>query len=538
MMAAAQRARALDAARQVAVARPSWVADANGLAVGSFLLSLALGAYLNLWLGDLNGDAISRVANAYYVLFSRDPHLAAMGFVWNPLPSMLELPLVAMKGIAPALVRDGLASVVMSAAFAAVGAWYLVHLAAQLGLPRWSRLLVALLYQLNPMILMYSANGMTDVPLVTCGIAVVALVHEYLREERLSSLVLAALWLAAAFLIRYEAVALGSLAALGLIVAKVLERRPRQEIESLILVFLLPIVYAGFLWMFFNWLIMKNPIYFFTSSYGNASQTISGGSVDRALQLAHHSLYYTISYAAHMAVLFWPSIPLLVVSAIWWAGSKPRDRRYPLLVLAAFSVVMFQTAFVYVGLLAEWVRYWIAYIPAGFLVALWLAGRQARPKTLALVAILAVLALGNAGTFLALETSAFSAGNGEPIASVLKGVRQHPFAYADSVDAYLARHPHWTVLVDTFTASSLVLRAVRPTQFVISSDRDFHAVLANPRGRVSALLVPQPVGIARLDAINRAYPRLWAHGLPWARLVKTFRGNENYRLYWVEPTAP
>ena len=38
------------------------------------------------------GDALSRVANAYYVLFSRDPHLPAMGFVWNPLPSFSVLP--------------------------------------------------------------------------------------------------------------------------------------------------------------------------------------------------------------------------------------------------------------------------------------------------------------------------------------------------------------------------------------------------------------------------------------------------------------
>jgi hypothetical protein len=29
-----------------------------------------------------NSDALSRTANAYYVLYSRDPHLAAIGFIW------------------------------------------------------------------------------------------------------------------------------------------------------------------------------------------------------------------------------------------------------------------------------------------------------------------------------------------------------------------------------------------------------------------------------------------------------------------------
>ena len=39
-----------------------------------------------------SGDAWSRITNAYYVLYSRDPHLAAIGFIWNPLPSLMAIP--------------------------------------------------------------------------------------------------------------------------------------------------------------------------------------------------------------------------------------------------------------------------------------------------------------------------------------------------------------------------------------------------------------------------------------------------------------
>ena len=50
------------------------------------LLSLVLWRWLLLLPGAgqaFQGDAYSRVGNAYYVLFSRDPHLAAIGFVWG-----------------------------------------------------------------------------------------------------------------------------------------------------------------------------------------------------------------------------------------------------------------------------------------------------------------------------------------------------------------------------------------------------------------------------------------------------------------------
>ncbi|HEX7225338.1 MAG TPA: hypothetical protein VF367_07150, partial [Candidatus Limnocylindria bacterium] len=52
--------------------------------VALLALYLTAGVLVTLVHHGLPGDAWSRVGNAYYVLFSRDPHLAAMGFVWNP----------------------------------------------------------------------------------------------------------------------------------------------------------------------------------------------------------------------------------------------------------------------------------------------------------------------------------------------------------------------------------------------------------------------------------------------------------------------
>ena len=60
----------------------------------SFLLNIGMAYILFFVLRIGNSDALSRTANAYYVLYSRDPHLAAIGFIWPPLPSILQLPLL------------------------------------------------------------------------------------------------------------------------------------------------------------------------------------------------------------------------------------------------------------------------------------------------------------------------------------------------------------------------------------------------------------------------------------------------------------
>src|SRR4051812_17837220 len=42
------------------------------------------------------GDAVSRAVLAHNIILSRDPHLAAIGFIWSPLQSMVELPFIAL----------------------------------------------------------------------------------------------------------------------------------------------------------------------------------------------------------------------------------------------------------------------------------------------------------------------------------------------------------------------------------------------------------------------------------------------------------
>ena len=56
------------------------------LMVTAYFISLAVYLMVGYWLqvqhGFILGDALSRVSAAQSVLFSRDPHLAAIGFIF------------------------------------------------------------------------------------------------------------------------------------------------------------------------------------------------------------------------------------------------------------------------------------------------------------------------------------------------------------------------------------------------------------------------------------------------------------------------
>ena len=82
---------------------------------------MAAGAFVAFTGGAdlLGGDGVSRVAIANRILFSADPHLAAIGFVWSPIPDWPFCPLVALRPIWPFLVTGAFAGTIVSALFMA-----------------------------------------------------------------------------------------------------------------------------------------------------------------------------------------------------------------------------------------------------------------------------------------------------------------------------------------------------------------------------------------------------------------------------------
>src|ERR1700677_1314342 len=69
----------------------------------AFIVYLSAGLLLAFKYDSFPEDAVSRMANGFYVLYSRDPHLAAIGFVWNPLQSVADDIVLIFNHLWPAL---------------------------------------------------------------------------------------------------------------------------------------------------------------------------------------------------------------------------------------------------------------------------------------------------------------------------------------------------------------------------------------------------------------------------------------------------
>src|SRR3954451_9653851 len=65
---------------------------------------LVVGAVLVFGFDSIMEDALSRVAAASSVWWSSDPKLAAIGYVWTPLPALLMIPFTRLRALWPGFV--------------------------------------------------------------------------------------------------------------------------------------------------------------------------------------------------------------------------------------------------------------------------------------------------------------------------------------------------------------------------------------------------------------------------------------------------
>jgi len=616
--------------------------------LGAFALYLLVAVHLVFDGGFIVPDAWSRVGNASYVIATRDPHLAAIGFVWNPLPSVAMLPFVALRDLWPPLVTAGFAANLVSAFFMAATVATLVAIGRDLGIRRPLRLTLVALFALHPMIVLYGANGMSEAPFLFFLVLAIRSLLSWEATSSTRDLVVLGLALGGAYLTRYEAVAAAA-AVIGLIAARTAVRYPgplRERLEA----GLADMVVAGtpFAFVFVGWalaslIIMGNPFETFSSAYGNSSQV--GLQSDRIVAVTGRGLA-AIAYMLRQQLALAPGVAGLVIGtfllglrrrdarAIWpltifggvlgfaalalagvasfgwlrfsitviplatvlallaasgrprpdvqirWtrrasdlhADPSPRDLR-PLRWLAALlSMVAFCAAGILGGASFGWVRFAIAVFPmAAVLVLLVGAGRTAagaravlvrlppsepEPATptgtrlargslrLVTAATLVVILGSGMPTSLAAMTDprlgreegaqvrALASG-ADPTAAALRSARHGAEAARYLDDKGLA---NGTVLVDVATGFPIVMQSRNRLQFVITTERDFDAALADPLTfGVHYLVVPSSEAAADLDAVNRGYPTLYASGAGFATLVAEFGSGDalNWRLYQV-----
>lgn len=539
----------------------------------SLVVYLAGGAWLAFGVDTVMSDAASRVANAGYVLFSRDPHLAAVGFVWSPLPSLAQLPLLPVKYVWPEFVTSCFVGAVQSALFMAGAAYQLRRYFHELGLSRWLAVAATLLFALNPLIVFYGVNGMSEASFLFFLIAGTRYLSRWLVTERSVDLALSGSALGLAYLCRYEAAAAGVAAVVfvGLVTwwraGRALpwgERRAATAANALLVA--LPFLFAFVGWAIASWLIVGSPFAQFTSEYGNSAQTaLSSTYIDSIARPA--GLIGLIKYLIEQWLALAPlGVAVAVVAAL--VAVRHRDLRptAPVVVLGsslAFAVVAFLG-----GQTFGWLRFLIGVVPLVVILAAGAAANLTRvptpwrlcwpssdravriPRVLGAVAVVALVAVGVPRAGSALLDRRVGREEADYLTAVLRpddvgDVRRAPgqrleadravAEYLDSLDL-----PDGSVLVDSADGFGVILSSTRPRQFVITSDRDFGTVVGDPREFEVRYLLSRPNTFSAVDAVAEAVPGLFDGTSTVASLSRVFTSDRGDLTPWhlFQVTSP
>lgn len=560
----------------------------EGLSVfaAAAVLYLVAGVVL-AWQGIFFGDALSRLQAAESVLFSRSPQLVNIGFVFTPLSTVSELPLVALSPWIPAMTSWALAGAIVSALFMA-GAVRQVWLAGRdNGAGTGFLAVVTLLFAANPMIVLYGATGMSEAPfLFACAWATRRLTR-FSRTDDVHDLMAAGLAVATAFLSRYDAVAAaaaGAAVVAGLALYR--GRDGRGGSRSTVwgravtdaVVFLFPVMLAAGVWFAGSWLTTGTLITQVSGSYGNAAiiEASGGGATGGATE------------ALVRVLLLAPGLPVLVISALVLGRRRHTPVLWaPLAVLGA--VLVFQVMSAASGATFGFLRFFLVAVLMATMLALvvpstlgdlrmnrpgrfpWDGGRHvplSRP-TLMLVATVALLAAGTVSAGATMTdrrwaSQEYALAATTPLAGEMGAVDLEDrrtvlrtFSTERRLAAYLDDRREagqlgdadsdgdgsgdggvGSVLLDTTYGFPVPLFSAYPDTFVLPSDRDFVNALDDPSGHgVRFILAVPPEGRGAQDAVNRRYPTFWQDGGGIATLDTEIgndgSGQPDFRLYRV-----
>ncbi len=539
-------------------ALPTWL-----FLIGYVILGGVLDFHYRIWAQD----AVARQANGFSVLFSRDPHLGAIGFVWNPLPSVTTIPFLLFRGVFPGLVTNNFAGSLASAVCMAGAVWQFRATLQEWGVSRPARLVMTLCFAANPMILYYAANGMSEALYLFTLLGTTRYLIRWLRTGSLGSLVYAATWLAFGYLARDETVGSAVLAAGVVLCVGWSRARGRgwgrvMTALSDCAIFLLPVATAFVGWAVISWVVVGQPFQQFSSKYGNASLVASGAS---EVGVRNVTLTQRLLFEAKALVAFSPFLAVLAVVALVVAA-RFRDTRFlaPVTVLGgalAFSMVSYAG-----GQTFGYFRYYIAALPLGILLVASLIGAMEDRQAPAgdgsrwpiMVGSAAVAVLLVAPSLVSTGAGMFNPAVGGVEAAELGTVFQaHPSAadevYAHrygTVRAFAAtidrlHLPDGSIVVDNAQPclSNFIMNVKNPKVFVIPNDRDYQRVLGDPFVfHARYVLDPNPRQIpSASDTVAQLYPGIFDTGGGFTALAHNFPaggGCPQYHLLQVTGIPP
>src|SRR5205823_1784482 len=144
---------------------------------------------------------------------------------------------------------------------------------------------------------------------------------------------------------------------------------------GLLLVWMTPLGYVVALWLFLNWSIMHDPFYFQHGAYGNGAAMgtkIYAGY--RPLEAGQGHIVAALAFVARQTLLFPPVVVgLLGLLAVSLVGRQPEHTRALVLVAATLGLPLFHLTQVYTGNSSGWLRFFLTFVPFGFVAVAYVA---------------------------------------------------------------------------------------------------------------------------------------------------------------------
>jgi hypothetical protein len=489
------------------------------------LTEFAYGVYLGYFKNVLLGDAVSRTANAFYVLFCKPYRFTSIGLVWNPLPSVLQLPFVALAHLWRPIVTKGIGAAAVTALFAAWQGKTLLRTFELLKVERLPSLAITLLFCFNPYVFFYGANGMTEIIASAFSIQAICALSLWMRTGRASHLLALGVGCVGMFLTRYEAIPFALTLGFAMFLQMLFSQREKRYcpennwkekffyMEGTMWVTFLPLIYTVLVWIAFNWIITGNPLYFLNSGYS----------------MNAYSDYYTdyggmtgaISYVWARVWPFLFALAGLLVVRLKSGTFLRYDTAVIMTVTLGLSV--FQFFMIARGSSGGYVRY-LCY-PLMFAVA-WmpyqLSVLKKAVRQLSAVVLCVVLALNGIYFAWALQHSSLMRED------TLYMVPAHSEQVADYINTNLRDK---RILMDSYLTYYAIMNVNNVDNLVISSTPDFAQAVSDPVGHnIDYVIVPQIGSYGNMDALNIAYPDLYWNGEEWCEEVTSIQG---YKIFKV-----
>jgi hypothetical protein len=509
---------------------------------------LFTGAYALLGAKVVTGDhvvvfeALDRLTRAYMVWHNSPPKLAAVGFTYPPLTSLIFLPLTLIKPIATSLIALPVTSAIFAGATVAM-------LNRTLELCELSPLLrypLLVLFGLNPEFVFYACNGMPDTAyLFLLTGALYCLIRWHLHEES-RYLIGAGVAFTCCMLARYEFIIWGVAASLMIGATLVRREATRARVEGSVISYMAPIVYGLALWTLFNGVIVGRPFEWLTS--GSSSSL----AIDSD-QVAHHGGVSLVEVAHRLLELTAAIAPLALIAIPVLVFAFLRTRDVLSLALASFIalglVIVGADALIQNDLGILQLQNGLPLALTALLGAAWLFRSQEETVRMPIwIVTLAVLGAGIPLAWSAMQhypyqnleqafVRAIKTGQSQEGTSSIGGFTvgiEPERQMAAYIDRTVGKQRH-AILTDNAQTYGVIMLSGRPQDFdnrVNHGDGPWFVAREDPYGRVAYMLVAYR---APGDLIRQRYPEAASGGNP--NLTPVFHTSRYVLLRVARPPA-